>query len=157
MRSDRTSHQEIRKGEETVKRRKPQSMTVRSTKYLRDRGFVVAKVEQKIHMPLSPFPVTRDAFGFGDLLVAHPAVGIALIQVTTASSNFNKRIRKIQGFAADPDDEKEVEQARAARDNAEVWILSRGKIFVHGWGKKGPRGQKKTWQLVEREITLGDL
>jgi hypothetical protein len=28
-----------------------------------------------------------------------------------------------------------------------------GKYFLHGWGKVGPRGCRKTWQCAEQELT----
>ena len=68
--------------------------TARSMNWLRKRGWIVARVEQRLHMPKSPFPITKDAFGFGDLLAAHPELGIALVQVTS-TANLNARQRKI--------------------------------------------------------------
>ena len=129
------------------------SPTQRSTKYLRDRGWIVARVEQRLHMPKSPFPITKDAFGFADLLAAKShgdnfyvdtAVGhgavimygepgqIALVQVTSGS-NHNARKAKI-----------------AAEPLAAKWKDAGGMILLHSWAKKGPRGKRKTWTLREK-------
>jgi hypothetical protein len=140
----------------TKKRSRGASPSARSTAYLRRQGFIVTKVEQKIHMPKSPFPVTRDAFGFGDLLIAKPGFGAALVQVTDASS-ITHRINKINGIAHDPDSEKQIKEAIFANIHARKWLESGNRIFVHGWSKKGPRGARKVWTVIEREICLKGL
>ena len=117
------------------------SPTQRSTKYLRDRGWIVARVEQRLHMPKSPFPITKDAFGFGDLLAAHADIGrVALVQSTGGQGgNFAARIRKII-------DTPEISEL------AWSWIAAGGIILVHGWAKRGPRGERKKWTLAARQI-----
>ena len=100
-------------------------------KWLRDRGWIVARVEQIIHMPNRPFPFKKDAFGFGDLLAANSS--IALIQATSGS-NAAKRATKIIGTP---------EIAKLAQ----VWLRSNGCIYVQGWAKRGPRGKRKTWTV----------
>lgn len=111
--------------------------TARSTKWLRDRGWIVARVEQRLHMPKSPFPITRDAFGFGDLLAAHPLEGIALVQVTS-TGNVNAREKKML--------ETEIAQ------RVFVWKRAGGKVLLHGWAKRGPRGERKLWTLTEKML-----
>lgn len=130
--------------------------SARSVKHLRDRGFIVAPVEQIVHMPGRPFSNKRDAFGFGDLLIARPEFGAALVQVTSAT-NVSHRIDKILGVPEDASDPKSVETAKLVRANAETWIRSGNRLFVHGWAKKGPRGERKRWTLSERELTLSDF
>lgn len=118
--------------------------TARSLALLRERGFLVAKVEQRLPIP-GKF-VTRDCFGFGDLLIAgyerhkagfeNLAVSIiALVQVTS-TSNLAARERKIRGL-----------------QKAADWLRIGGIILLHGWSKKGKRGARKTWQVTERRIT----
>jgi hypothetical protein len=111
----------------------------RSMKMLKDRSYIVAKVEQRLQMPNAPFPITRDAFGFGDLLVAAPGIGIFLVQVTS-TANLNAREKKARGIP-----------------ELRTWLESGGRFWLHGWSKKGPRGKRKTWQLSVREITIEDL
>lgn len=103
-------------------------------KWLRERGFIVCRVEQILHMPTRPFPFKKDAFGFGDLLAAHPEHGIFLIQVTS-TNNINARAEKIS------DDLK-------VAPLASQWIRSTGKIQVHGWARRGPRGKRKKWTIT---------
>jgi hypothetical protein len=106
-------------------------------KHLRDQGFIVTKVEQRLVIPKAPFPLLRDAFGFGDLLAADPnGRTIALIQSTDLTS-VTRRVTKIISPPV---------MMKAAR-----WIRAGGRIFVHGWGKRGPRDRKR-WKLDEREI-----
>ena len=123
--------------------------TQRSTHYLRDNGFIVCRVEQRLHMPKSPFPITKDAFGFGDLLAAYAAPDIVspyfdaadpkpsmivLVQVTSGS-NHNARKEKI-----------------AAEPLAAKWKKAGGMILLHSWAKRGPRGKKKRWTLREEVL-----
>ena len=117
------------------------SPTQRSTKHLRDLGWIVTRVEQRLHMPKSPFPITKDAFGFGDLLAANVGMKkIALIQSTGGQGgNFAARIRKII-------DTPDIAFA------AWNWIAAGGIIIVHGWAKRGARGERKKWTLAARQI-----
>jgi hypothetical protein len=89
-------------------------------------------------MPGRPWGNKKDAFGFGDLLVAHREFGVFLIQVTSGS-NLSARVHKIL------DDPKIHGQALQ-------WCLAGGKIALHGWAKKGPRGQKKKWEVNMRYL-----
>lgn len=116
--------------------------TARSSKWLRDRGWIVARVEQRLHMPKAAFPITKDAFGFGDLLAAHMDRGIALVQVTS-TGNLTKRVTKIT-------------QDKKVSDYATMWLQSGGHIQVHGWAKRGPRGKRKTYQIKAEEVVLSD-
>jgi hypothetical protein len=128
--------------------------TARSMKYFRDLGCIVAGVEKTLHMPNAPFPMKRDCFGFGDLLVVLPiGCGISLVQVTDISSMSARRNKIVKGIAKDLENPKRVAEAIAARDNARAWLAAGGRIFLHGWGKRGPRGEKKKWVLREEEIT----
>jgi len=105
--------------------------------HLRDLGWIVAKVEQRLPIP-GKF-VTRDCFNIGDLLCADPTMGIALIQVTTNSNlaaHFTKAVS--------------IKELR-------TWLLAGGKFILHGWSKKGARGEAKRWTLTERTVGLGDI
>ncbi len=100
-------------------------------KHLRQQGFIVAKVEQRL--PIPGMFVTRDAFNFGDLLIAKEGYGIALVQ-TTSRANLNARVHKaklIPEFAS--------------------WIAAGGKVIWHGWSKRGARGKRKTWEVTSIE------
>jgi hypothetical protein len=115
-------------------------------KYFREHKIPCCRVEQRLPIP-GKF-VTKDAFGFGDLLtigylhygdVVGPSfkhAGISLIQVTS-TSNLNAREEKIRGIP-----------------ESFLWLNEGGRIFLQGWSKKGPRGKQKRWTLTEREITL---
>lgn len=96
------------------KRAKPFPATNRSVKVLESEGWTVAKVEQRIPHCF----ITRDAFGFADLLCCCPSRGVMLVQVTggKSTSNFNARVAKIQT------------EARAG-----IWLASGGRIQVHSW------------------------
>lgn len=106
-------------------------------KHLRDEGWIVAKVEQRLPIP-GKF-VTRDCFNLGDLLCADVTMGIALIQVTT-NSNLAAHLTKAMAI-------KELR----------TWLLAGGRFILHGWAKMGPRGEKKEWKLTERNIGLADI
>jgi len=104
--------------------------TARSKRYFEKQGFIVAHVEKFNHYTMRRI----DVFGFGDLLVCEPDFGIALVQCTT------------MGHLA--------EREAKIRDEYRTYTFleSGGRILLHGWAKKGPRGKRKTWQLTEREI-----
>lgn len=107
--------------------------SARSMNRLRSFGFSVARVEQIIHMPKAPFPFKRDAFGFGDLLIARPDWGIGLIQVTT-TKHMNDH-----------------EEKALALPDFDIWLKSGGRFVLQGWKK-----EKKCnlWRMTEREIML---
>lgn len=96
------------------KRSKPFPATRHAIKALEAAGWTVAVVESRIPHTF----ITRDCFGFGDLLCCSPTRGIMLVQVTggTGKSNFNARVAKIKA------------EARAA-----IWLASGGRIQVHSW------------------------
>lgn len=109
--------------------------TARSIQYLKKREVPVCRVEQRL--PIPGMFVTKDAFGFGDLLAIFPgSFRITLIQVTS-TNNLNAREKKICAIAAH-----------------QKWLEAGGTILLHGWAKQGPRGQRKVWTLTEREIML---
>lgn len=110
--------------------------SARSVQWFKNRGYIVARVEQRLHIPGSPWPRTKDAFGFGDLLVALENFGVALIQVTS-TGNLNAREKK----------SRELPELRE-------WLKSGGRFILHGWAKRGARGKRKKWTLAEREIVL---
>lgn len=112
------------------------SPTMRSLKHLRELSWHVCKVEQRIPHCF----ITRDAFNFGDLLAVHPENGIALVQVTSGS-NVSARVKK----------------ARTVAGPLVAWLVAGGKLFVHGWAKRGARGAPKLWQLREISLTVHDL
>lgn len=104
--------------------------TARSKRYFEKKGFIVAHVEKFNHYTMRRI----DVFGFGDLLVSMPGFGFALVQCTT-TAHLAEREAKIR-----------------AESRAFIFMESGGRILLHGWAKKGPRGKRKTWQLTEREI-----
>lgn len=74
-----------------------------------------------------------DLFGCIDIV----ALGATIIGVqTTTATNMAARRTKIL----------ESEKMRA-------WIASGGRVLVHGWAKRGPRGERKVWTVNEEEIT----
>lgn len=123
--------------------------TARSMKYLRERGWMVTRVEQRLHMPGHPFPITKDAFGFGDLLVCSLTDGIALVQVTS-TGHMAAREEKIQSLI-------HTIPGYDSRPSYSFWLVSGGRIFVHGWAKRGPGGERKLWTLTAHEIVLDSV
>ena len=94
------------------KRKKPFAATLASTKHLTAEGWTCCTVEQRIPHTF----ITRDAYGFADILACRPGGGIMLVQVTggTSTSNFHARVAKIKA------------EARAG-----IWLASGGRIQVH--------------------------
>lgn len=118
--------------------------TARSMKDLRKKGWMVCRVEQRLRIPGAPFPRTVDAFNFGDLLAAHPEHGVALFQCTS-TGEVSRRLQKILTIQISKKD---------TRLAAVLWLQAGGKIYVHGWAKRGPRGKRKMWELSESEVRI---
>ncbi len=93
------------------KRKKPFNTTGLAVKHLEADGWTVSITEQRIPHTF----ITRDTFGFADLLCCSPTRGIMLVQVTggTGKSNFNARVAKIK-----------------AEPRHAVWLASKGRIRV---------------------------
>lgn len=122
--------------------------TQRSLAYLRKNGWTVCIVEK--FLPARggmPFPRRIDAFNIGDLLACKTWVPqdpttntgyeqgkIALVQTTDASS-FSKHRAKILAI---PEFQK--------------WKDAGGIVLLHGWAKRGPRGERKVWTLREEVL-----
>jgi hypothetical protein len=113
--------------------------TARSKQYLEKQGFIVCKVEQRVKFPIPGKEVQgnylKDAFGFGDLLFMGNGV-IGLCQ-STSGGNKASRVQKILGLS-----------------ETKEWLKCGGKILVHGWAKRGPRGGRKLWSAGEAQISL---
>lgn len=86
------------------------SPSAKSTKHLRELGYIVANVEKWV----PGANVRRDAYGFGDLLIAGHGC-IALVQVTTTAHQA-ARETKIRSLPEFPE-----------------WCAAGGVVFVHGW------------------------
>lgn len=109
------------------------SPTQRSLVLMRKRGWTCQVVERWNQFAM----VRQDLYGFGDIICMKAGVGIALVQTTTRA-NMNARRAKIE-----------------AEPRYEIWRLSDGITFLHGW-KKGPkdgvRGARKVWSVCEQEL-----
>ena len=104
-------------------------------KYLREQGYTVAKVEQRLQIPDKDnpgrlIPVTRDAFNIADLIAVKIGEPGTLYVQTTTGSNASARIVKINENPA-----------------MDVILKSGNRIHVHGWAKRGPRGARKLWTV----------
>lgn len=107
-----------------MKRKKPFAATNASRKALEAEGWTVAVVEQRIPHTF----ITRDTYGFADLLCCSPTRGIMLVQVTggTSTSNFHARIEKIK-----------------AEPRHAIWLASGGRIQVHSHEKVAGAKERK--------------
>lgn len=113
------------------------SPTVQSLKHLRKQGYVVQVVERWNQWAR----IRQDFAGFADLIAFRKSKKTDIVAIqTTSTGNISSRYKKV-----------------LACDNAIVWIQAGGKITLHGWSKKGPRGKMKRWTLTERQITIEDF
>ena len=118
------------------KRAKPFAANLASTEFLEKEGWTVCTVEQRIPHTF----ITRDAFGFADLLCCSPTRGTMLVQVTggTGISNFNARVAKVK-----------------AEPRAWIWLASRGRIQVHSHEKVAGTKERKLRVLEIATETSG--
>jgi len=107
------------------------SPTQRSLAHLRALGWTCTIVEK-----WNPHAgVRQDLFGFADLLALDPkGKTITAVQVTSGN-NFADRRKKLCSCA-----------------NMKIWLRSGGVVLLHGWAKKGKRGERKVWSLREERI-----
>lgn len=101
------------------KRAKPFSANFASTKKMEGEGWTVGLVEQRIPHTF----ITRDFFGFADLICCSPMRGTMAVQVT-GGGNGSARAIKVRN------------EARAA-----IWLACGNRIQVHDWVKRS--GQKE--------------
>ena len=102
------------------------SPTQRSLKEMRDRGYICQVVERWNAYA----KIRQDLYNFGDVIAIRPGE-IVLVQATT-TGNITKRHAKI-----------------LLEPKAAVWKQAGGRILVHGWAKRGARGERKIWTLKE--------
>lgn len=113
------------------KRAKPFSANNASRKMLESEGWTVGVVEQRIPHCF----ITRDLFGFIDLVAVSPSKGIMGVQVT-GGGNLSTRAIKTR-----------LEPRHA------IWLAAGGRILIHDWVKRS--GQKERFCKV-LEITKTD-
>ena len=109
------------------KRAKPFAANNASIKMLEAEGWTCTLVEQRIPHCF----ITKDAFGYGDILCCSPSRGIMLVQAT-GGGNGPARVRKI-----------------LAEPRHAIWLASGGRICVMDWVKV--RGSK------ERECRITNI
>lgn len=112
------------------KRKRPFAATKAAIDNLTKDGWTCWIVESRIPKTF----ITRDAFGFADVLAMSPSRGIMLVQVTggTGISNFNARVAKIK-----------------AEPRHAIWLASGGRIRVMSY--ETIKGSKER-SLREMEI-----
>lgn len=103
------------------KRAKPFSANNASVKKLKSEGWTCETVEKRIPHCF----ITKDAFGFGDILVMSPSRGIMLVQAT-GGGNGSTRAIKIRN------------EPRHA-----IWLASGGRIQIHDWVKRANQKQRE--------------
>jgi hypothetical protein len=111
-----------------MKRKKPFAANLASTKLLESEGWTVGTVEQRIPHCF----ITRDFFGFADLIAVSPTRGIMAVQVT-GGGNGPARIAKTKS------------EPRHA-----IWLAAGGRIQIHDWRKRAGQTSR---ECVIVEIT----
>lgn len=106
-----------------------ESPTSRSLAHLRKLGYTAEVVEKWNQYAR----IKQDFAGFADI-IAFGNGEIVAVQTTT-NANLSARQKKILN-----------------EPKAHLWVKAGGIISLHGWSKKGPRGEKKTWTITERVL-----
>lgn len=103
--------------------------TQRSLKFLRDAGYTVGITEK-----YNAYAKVRiDLYGAIDMLAIKE--GEILGVQTTSDAHVADHVAKI-----------------LAEPRILLWLQAGGRMVVHGWGKKGPRGKRKMW--VCRQVSI---
>lgn len=112
------------------------SPTQRSLKFLRDQGFPAQVVEK-----WNPYAKVRiDLFNFIDIVAVTPKAIVGVQATTQQHAGQAERLEKVRGSKV-----------------LTAWLEAGGRLAIHGWAKRGARGKRKTWTVLEREVTLEDL
>lgn len=113
------------------KRAKPFAANRESTKLLEREGWTVATVENRIPHTF----ITRDLWGFADLIAMAPMRGIMLVQVTggKSTSNFHARVDKVRSNPCHA-----------------IWLASGGRIQVHSWEGTGIKRGVRVLEIVKQ-------
>lgn len=126
------------------------SPTARTVQTLRASGWIADRVEQRLPIP-GGRPVTKDAFGFGDVLAAHPMYGTLLVQATSRP-NVNARITK-----ATRADGADGVRPNPIRLNLLTWLRAGGRFEVWGWFKDKTTRRWSYRRVTVRWASDGDL
>lgn len=121
-----------------MKRKKPFNANKASTKLMEADGWTVQQVEYRIPHSF----ITKDCYGFADLLCCSPSRGIMLVQATggASKSNFNARVAKVK-----------AEPLHA------IWLASGGRIQVQSWETvKGSKERTVRILEITKETPAGN-
>ena len=115
-----------------MKRKKPFAANLASTKMLEADGWTVGTVEMRIPHCF----ITRDLFGFADLIAMSPTRGFLAVQAT-GGGNGGARIAKIK------------QEPRAA-----IWLATGGRIQVHDFVKVKNQKERicKVFEIVKENL-----
>jgi hypothetical protein len=108
------------------------SPTARTLERLRRQGWIACVVERRL--PIARF-VTQDAFGFGDVLAAHPVERRILLAQATSASNAANRVAKAKG-----------------KPELLHWIRAGGIFQVWAWSKRGLRWEVRIVEVVGEDL-----
>lgn len=107
----------------------------RSIEHLKAEGYAVQVVER-----WNPYAkVRQDLFGWIDIVAVKAGRPILGVQTTTGNMAA-VRLDKARGNEA-----------------LKAWISGGGQLVVHSWDKRGARGKRKVWTVVERRVEAGEL
>jgi len=104
-----------------IKRKKPFAANNASRKMLEEQGYTVGLVEQRIPHTF----ITRDFFGFADLIAVSPTRGTMAVQVT-GGGNGSTRAIKVRA------------EARAG-----IWLAAGNRIQIHDWVKRANQKERE--------------
>jgi hypothetical protein len=111
------------------------SPSQRTLALLRKEGFIAQVVEKKI--PYSH--ISQDLFGCIDILAIKAGEPVLAIQATSRA-NQSARYKKAVAIPA-----------------LRVWLQTGSRFQVWGWALTGPRGKRKHWTVIKREVMSADL
>ncbi len=108
--------------------------TERTLAYLRDQGYSAEVVENWVTLPGKP-GFRKDLGGCIDILAVKANLPGVLGVQTTSGSNVSARLKKAR-----------------SKPWLKTWLQAGNRFHVHGWAKRGKRGERKRWTVRVEQV-----
>lgn len=132
------------------------STVERTLRECRKRGWPCASLEKWVAIPGHPGGgVRRDLWGVGDVIAVDPSQkGSLLIQAVAGRGDVSKHLHKLVALVRDWEPPA---SHPLLPEPISTWIAQDNRLAIWSFAKRGPRGGRKLWTVVEHNIEPDDL